>query len=163
MTDFLVGEDETQRSGPGDPADQLVALFKDRAKKLQRAPDGGAGCSNHGVASAPTVALFLSPVAALILYVLFLGSGAYYVTHLVFSLHFHALYFLLLTIAGFFDGDWVPLWFLLPNIYIVVGMRTAYQSSWWAAVARLVIFNMVYGFVLIGTTAALVVSAIIHL
>ncbi len=111
----------------------------------------------------PKAALVLLPVFALILKLLFLGTGRYYVEHLIFALHIHAFAFFILTLS-LFVGDEDALGGLLALgllVYVVVALRTAYAAGWIATFARLVGLGFVYGICAVITIAAFIGAALV--
>lgn len=94
----------------------------------------------------PKAILLLIPVFALLLKVLFAGTGRFYVEHLVFALHLHAFVFLMLTIGFAGDDEIIPaLVPLVLLVYLFVALRNAYEARWWTTLLRFAVITVVYG------------------
>jgi hypothetical protein len=94
----------------------------------------------------PKAALVLLPVVALMLKLLFAGTGRFYVEHLVFALHTTAFGFLLLTLTTIAQDDAiVALLSLALFVYVFVALKRAYQASWWATALRFCALFVLYG------------------
>jgi len=112
----------------------------------------------------PVVMFLLLPVFALYLKVLMLGRGRYYVEHLVFSLHIHTMWALLVftAVLGSLLTDWFMLLLLLIPGYTVFALQHAYDASWGATLARSFALWLVYGLTLfIALALAFVVGALL--
>jgi len=92
---------------------------------------------------------FLLPLFALLLKVLFVGSGRYYIEHLVFALHFHSFCFVALLVPALVSREQVGLiamiWIL---VYLLVALRRVYGQSWPRSVAKYVALVASYGMLL---------------
>jgi hypothetical protein len=110
----------------------------------------------------PKMMFIFLPLIAAVLSVLYLGSGRYYVEHLLFVVHFHAFFFLagiamllLQRLAGILPGGaaTVPkvaegalgavLVFYVPW-YLLKAMRRVYEQSWWKTVPKFVLLGFAY-------------------
>lgn len=107
---------------------------------------------------APYAMLAMQPVYALLLWILFLGSGRRYAEHFVFSLHMHALWFLALLIYHWTEtGLAAPLVF----VYGLVALRRVYGHGWFGAGWRALLLSLIYMLLLaLGTVALLVVATL---
>lgn len=84
----------------------------------------------------PRMMFAMLPIFALLLKLLYARRGRYYVEHFIFSLHFHAFVFLLLTVymgleyvpgvAGSGLGAGVTIWMLL---YLFIAMKSVYGQG----------------------------------
>lgn len=107
----------------------------------------------------PTALFLLMPVFALLLKVLYLGSGRRYLEHMVVALYSHA-WLLLVLLAMFvmnaiddaFSAAWVPiatslvdiaLWIWVP-VYLFLMQRRVYGGHWTLAVLRYLAIGTVY-------------------
>ncbi len=92
----------------------------------------------------------LTPLFALYLGLFFRKRGRHYLENIIFSLHFHAFYFVLGAIILLFDrlltGDIDTLILLvLTIIYLLVALKRFYNFSWISTVLRFVGLVFLYG------------------
>ncbi|NNC95556.1 MAG: DUF3667 domain-containing protein [Chitinophagales bacterium] len=83
--------------------------------------------------SASWMMFVLIPVFALIMKLLYLRSGYYYLEHMIFGFHFHAFVFIAL-LALLFIGMhkiWTPVIIILILLYLFLAMLNAYKQSIW--------------------------------
>lgn len=110
----------------------------------------------------------LLPVFAFIVYFLYLGSGRYYVQHLIFSLHFHTFTFL--AFGSVFLIDWllpeaaeawlqVPVLCMIP-VYLLLAMRRVYHEHWGLTLIKFVGLSVVYFLVFFVTFIAVFIVTI---
>lgn len=108
----------------------------------------------------PRVLIGLMPLFALLVAGLHPRSGRTFVEHLVFSVHFHAFYFIdaivlaLLRRATGTNSTAVdpPLWAVVPDIalqlaplvYLYLALRRVYGNAWWAAGPKAVVLEVLY-------------------
>lgn len=96
--------------------------FEDRAQKraerLKDEPGYRAELIQSGIGNLPLMMFVLLPVYALLLKILYIRSGRYYVEHIIYSLHLHSFIFLVL-------GGLIAWWLALD--------ATGYQpdAPWW--------------------------------
>ncbi|HAH11180.1 MAG TPA: hypothetical protein DCL54_11885 [Alphaproteobacteria bacterium] len=102
----------------------------------------------------PRMTLLLVPVFALFLALLHWRPRAFYIEHLIFSLHVHTVTFVALAavvgLVGFFGGNAIA-WTVLPilGVYVLMGMLRVYgRSVWWTSL-KFIVLMLVYGFVLL--------------
>jgi hypothetical protein len=122
------------------------------------------------LASVPTVLFVLMPFFALLLKLVYLGSGRAYLEHLVVALYSHAFLlvmllamFLLTTLEG--DGlvawlrglGYTAVWIAIP-VYLWRMQRRVYGGRWWSHALRYLVIGTVY-FVMVST--ALVFAVLI--
>ncbi len=113
--------------------------------------------SREMVANVPIALLFLLPLLATYLRVLWIKSGPIYFDHFIFSLQFQAFLFALFTILILlpFNGQVEGLiGFLYPPIYLTLAQRRVIQGPWW----RCIFNTLALGPLLIATSLALVVG-----
>ena len=112
----------------------------------------------------PMMMFFFMPLVAILMKLLYLFSGHKYVEHLLFLLHYHAAFFLLLTlmiIVSAFANNFPSVgflstiastvsWIYIP-VYLLVALRRVYSQSWLAT-------NIKYLLLLMGYTITLVIA-----
>lgn len=114
----------------------------------------------------PTVMTLLLPFFALILQMLYIRRGLYFVEHLVVGLHLHSAAFFYLTVSGLisavFPGfEWheVLFFFGIP-VYFFLAMRRFYQQGFLKTLTKLFFLGTGYGTILLlGTLFNLLISA----
>ncbi|MFC5570307.1 DUF3667 domain-containing protein [Lysobacter yangpyeongensis] len=137
--------------------------------------------ANHFVQAAlgavPTALFLLMPVFALLLKVLYLGSGRRYLEHLVVALYSHAwllLAILLMFVMNAFDdaaGDqgWVPvvtslvdaaIWIWIP-IYLFVMQHRVYGDHWALTAVRYFVIGSIYMFLVLFVVMFAVLAGIV--
>ena len=105
---------------------------------------------------------FLMPVFALLLTILFRKSKLFYTEHLVFSLHFHTVIFILLMIwigiSFITDADLA--WVMLSAIalYLVLALHQVHRQTWTRTIIKSLFIIFIYS---ICITASLVISAVL--
>ncbi len=105
----------------------------------------------------PKMMFFLLPLIALFMKFLYLGSNRYYVEHLLFFVHYHSAFFLMLTVSlllekltGQLSGlSWVsPLVSLLIVIYMPIylwqGIKNVYGQHWVVRIFKTVFLFIAY-------------------
>ncbi|MBT8141806.1 MAG: DUF4286 family protein [Gammaproteobacteria bacterium] len=119
---------------------------------------GFAAITQHIFQILPTALLVFLPVIALVFKILYLGSGKYYVEHLVYLLHNHALVFVIILItaavskvSSSFEIMGLPatifinlLWFVYLPYYFYRSMRLVYARSRWITIASFILIQFVY-------------------
>ena len=111
--------------------------------------------------------LLMMPALALLLKLLYVRRDFYYIEHLVFSFHYHAFAFLILS-AGLLldeatDSGFSPssIAFLIVLIYLYLAMRRVYQQGRFKTFIKFLILNNGYLFLLtVFLIATLLVSAL---
>lgn len=135
------------------PDDDIAALggafggvLRDRLTELRDMPPAQrdkelfTGALEQG----PLVMFFMLPIFAALLKLLFLGTRRFYVDHLVFSLHLHTVWFLLLTPAIALPFEWAALFLVPIPVYTVAALQHAYSASWWATLLRSCALGLLY-------------------
>gem|GEM_PF-1132627 len=93
----------------------------------------------------PTASILMVPFAAMMFGALYLRRPKYYVEHLVFTLHFGAFSFLILTLAFLVPGDWVaPVAYCWVAGYLLVAMKRNYGQGWFKTTAKWLFFGFSY-------------------
>ena len=118
----------------------------------------------------PAALILLLPIMAFVLKLLYPLSRRYYVEHLLYFVHFHSFFFLLLIlqitwgrlIAATPLPDWIG---ILPIVatsfwipaYLFMSMRRVYQQGRWATTGKFLLLSITYliGFVTVMTGALL--------
>ncbi|MGD8733773.1 MAG: DUF4286 family protein [Gammaproteobacteria bacterium] len=119
--------------------------------------DHGASFTRALLENIPAMMFILVPLMAGFMKLLYPLSGRYYAEHLLFLVHFHAFFYLLLSIvllAGWiFDGEWLPDWpaamlFAFSAVYIPVylfrAMRVVYEQGRLATGVKYVLLGIAY-------------------
>jgi hypothetical protein len=106
---------------------------------------------------APKAVFLLLPLFAGLLALVYRRSKRFFIEHLVFSLHYHAVVFLGFTVGMIVQRAW--LWGLLIVIYqvhLLLAMRRVYAQGWLKTVIKHFLLTSAYNLVLIiilGSTA----------
>ena len=80
---------------------------------------------------APKAIFLLAPMTALVLKLLYFRRSRFYLEHLIFALHWHALIFVILLVILF--NPWTPLdvaLAVLTPLYLLFALRHVYRQSW---------------------------------
>ena len=101
---------EVEASGFGSP--DIDERLERGARALKRDPKQFARMVLQQI---PSAMFFFLPLIALVLKLLYVGSGRYYVEHLIFTLHYHSAAFVLL-LAWLLFGELIVLWPLLDPL-----------------------------------------------
>jgi hypothetical protein len=140
----------------------LVERMVTNAEKLQGNPEI---FTEQLSRSLPQMMFFLLPVFALLLWLFYLGSPHHYLQHLIFSVHYHTVAFLLFLlmwpVAWLLPGDYGGIVTLALMIYLPLALRRAYGGGTGMAVVKGVSLGLVYYFVVVftGTVVALTTLA----
>jgi hypothetical protein len=109
----------------------------------------------------PQMMFFLLPVFALLLWLFYLRSPHHYLQHLIFSVHYHTVAFLLFLVMWpvnmLLPGDYGGIVTLVLLIYLPLALRRAYPGGTGVAVFKGLAVGLIYYFVVIftGTLVAL--------
>lgn len=133
---------------------------------------------NAFLGSVPTALFLLVPLFALLLKLVYLGSGRLYLEHLVVALYSHAFLclallgqMLLAALSDWLGGrlavlDWtldllmLALWLWMPA-YLLLMQKRVYAEGWIATLARFTVLGGVYATVLgLAAVALLLVSLV---
>jgi hypothetical protein len=102
------------------------------------------------------------PLIALLLKMIYVRNRRYYVEHLVFSLHQHTSFLLMLMLLYLFSistnwEDWLEITALFYFIYLVVSIKRYYQQHWMKTLLKCMILIVLYPilFVLFFAVASL--------
>ena len=118
----------------------------------------------------PRLFFLLLPLFALFLYVLFRKPGRFYLTHFIFSVHYHAFIFVLLTImvvlidyifpSSVFLSQWsliITIFFL--QLYLLIALKKVYEQRWIVTILKLFLLNIMYvisSMIIFSTVAAMI-------
>jgi len=103
----------------------------------------------------PRLFFLLLPLFAFFLYLLFRKPGRFYLMHFIFSVHYHAFTFFLLTImvilidyifpTSVFLSQWSLLITLfILQVYLLIALRKVYHQKWFTIVLKLILLNFMY-------------------
>jgi hypothetical protein len=134
-------EDSELRDSVGISADRLHAGWGRRTTDFLSQPDTEIGhqLSKTFFSYGPYALFALMPVFALLLKILYLGSGRRYGAHLLFALHANAFAFALLSLQIAIPSSWgivhlaLMLWL---TMYLPLAMRRVYGGGWPLTVLR---------------------------
>ena len=101
----------------------------------------------------------LLPGFALWLKLAYLGRRRRTTEHLVFALHAHTFWFVMLALTLPGLPGLTPLAALAVPVYTVLAMRRVYGGRWWPTLARAAAISTLYGFSLALTMAGLALWA----
>jgi len=115
------------------------------------------------------MALLMMPALALILKLLYVRRKRFYVEHLIFSFHYHAFAFLLISILALMDlwlntnGLLTGIGFLVALIYLYIAMLKVYRQGWFKTLVKFNILNLSYTMIFsIFLTLTMLVSAFFY-
>ncbi len=105
----------------------------------------------------------LMPLFAALLHLLYLRRRPFFVDHLILSLHFHALSFLvilaLLGLAALPGEDWGTIpglaLFLLPPLHLAASLRRLHAQGWIKSLLKAAMISVAYGFTVAVTLLGL--------
>ena len=127
-------------------------------KSLQREATelGERAVSNLGAAM-----FVLLPLFALCLKLVYLNRRLHYTEHLVFALHLHAFWFLLLALM-LLNQPWLTgLAFMVLPVYTWLAMRRVYGGRWWPRLLRSALISSVYSVSLMFAMLGVVIWALL--
>ncbi|MGB3589552.1 MAG: DUF3667 domain-containing protein [Tunicatimonas sp.] len=108
---------------------------------------------NTAIRNLPIILFLAMPIFALLLRLLYIRRGQYYVQHLAHTLHIHS--FTLLLFCPLVIFQWLDITntaveyieaviSLLWVIYIIISFRRVYQQKWGKTLAKVLLINFVY-------------------
>jgi len=103
----------------------------------------------------PRLFFLLLPLFALYLYLLFRKPGRFYLMHFIFSVHYHAFIFLLLSVmvilidyifpTSIFLSQWsLIMTIMFLQLYLIVALKNVYEQKWMVTIFKLVLLNVMY-------------------
>ena len=99
----------------------------------------------------PQMMFLLLPVFALLIQLMYLGTGFHYLQHLVFALHYHSFVYLLYLLGLLLElfSLAVDGWLMLGLfVYLPLAFRRAYDSGWRGALFKSLFVYVSYAFIL---------------
>jgi len=120
-------------------------FFKQQVKALKN----GSGLFQYFLGKLTFMVLLMMPFLALLLKLLYIRRGFYYVEHLIFSFHYHSFSFLiiaLMVLCGKYLGDWIALLIVGINVYQFMAMKRVYQQSFFKTFIKFSLLNFLYMF-----------------
>ena len=112
----------------------------------------------HMMGAAPYAIFLMLPAFAGIVMLAYRSRRMTYGEHFVFSLHLHAFWFLALLAIELLPkvlGDLIQ---LVVPVYGVFALHEVYRGRWGPTLARSLVISLLYGAVLLATTAGLIGS-----
>ncbi len=119
----------------------------------------------------PAALIALLPLMALVLKALYPLSKRYYVEHVLFVVHYHAFFFLILSLQilfsrlvslvglpGFFSGITTAAVSIYIPVYLAMAMRRVYGQNWLITVPKFMVLSITY---LVGLAGTLFITAFI--
>ena len=152
-----LGDDKQPRSG-------TEARIVDLVKKIK---DNQAGFKRQLFANLPKIMLLYLPIVALLLKLFYIRSKRYYVEHFVFTLHVHAMFFvvMLLFMLLAFSAKFVPWlsvaaahapafigWYV--TIYLFLALRAFYGQGWFKTSLKFLLLLISYWIAVVITLMA---------
>lgn len=133
--------------------------------------DDGKAWGSKLLDNIPAALIALLPLMALILKALYPLSKRYYVEHVLFVIHYHAFFFLILSLQilfgrliaflgmpGFFSGITTAAVSIYIPVYLAMAMRRVYGQGWLITIPKYFILSIAY---MIGMAGILGVTALI--
>jgi hypothetical protein len=96
-----------------------------------------------------TAMFALLPLYAFYLKLVYLNRRMRWSEHLVFALHLHAFWFLMLGIQAFGSKGLTDLALIAVPVYSVMALQVVYGGRWWATALRVLSLSLVYGLTLV--------------
>ena len=103
---------------------------------------------------APYISFLFIPIFALLLALFFWRNRYYYISHLIFTVHFHTflwIFWSMLMVIDIFTPHWkYPNWlslllFIMPGIYFAIALHRFYKTkSRWQAVWKAILISLLY-------------------
>jgi hypothetical protein len=133
--------------------------------------DDGKAWGSKLLDNIPAALIALLPLMALVLKMLYPLSKRYYVEHVLFVVHYHAFFFLILSLQilfsrlvsglglpGFLSGITTAAVSVYIPIYLAISMRRVYGQNWYITIPKYLILSIAY---LIGLAGILFITAAI--
>jgi len=133
--------------------------------------DDGKAWGSKLLDNIPAALIALLPIMAVVLKALYPLSKRYYVEHVLFVVHYHAFFFLILSLQimfgrlialfglpGFFSGITTAAVSIYIPVYLAMAMRRVYGQGWLATIPKYFILSIAY---MIGMAGILAVTALI--
>ena len=150
--------------GPWEGA-TLERVFREACRNVQA--DESRSLWGSLVDNVPVMMFFFLPVVAIMMQILYVGSGRRYVEHLLFLLNCHAAFFLFLTVIvlAVAVSAWRPsvawparallvaTWLYIP-VYLLLAMKRVYGGGWLGTGLRFALLIAGYGITLVLAISA---------
>ncbi len=145
--------------------DNWEKAIKARAKATKKNPEG----FQRAFLSNLSKSLFLlMPLFAAILHLLYLRRKPLYVDHLILSLHYHTLSFLmilaLMGLAALPGEDWGLLpglvLLLIPPLHLAASLRRLHSQDWIKCLVKAALASMIYGAIILATLLGLLILSL---
>ena len=119
-----------------------------------------------------TMMLFCIPLFALVLKILYLRHGRFYIEHLVYALHIHSFFYIAVLLTAFSAmaaKRWAPaletplIWILVIAIatQVFVSIRQVYRQRWFITTFKFLFGGVIYLFVLVLALAITAVATLL--
>lgn len=96
----------------------------------------------------PVMMLLTLPIFALIFKLLYIRRNRRYIEHIVFLLHFHAFFYVVLTLllwtSDYLSRGYITLLLFAIFVYFFVALKKVYQQSWLKSWLKGIIFGVFY-------------------
>ncbi len=137
---------------------QQIGEQKIQAACRKMEQDEGESFGKAMLDNLPAMMFLFLPLLALALKVLYVGSGRYYVEHLLFTVHYHAFFFLIVTLTIFVYASeellHLPDWLLgiftavvvlyIQPVYLYKALRRVYRQGHIATFIRWALLSVAY-------------------
>lgn len=143
--------DSAIRSKGLEPTFLRKTALRQTVRTLNVSPDD---LTRKWLKNLPILMFFLMPLFALLLKGLYMRQRQYYLSHLIFSIHFHCFVFVLFTLnlgIGRFDSDdWFEqVLMVLPAVYFFLALRNNFGQPAGKTLAKVLLMMVSYGLVLL--------------
>ena len=112
------------------------------------------------LSATPKIVFALLPLFALLLKLLYRKSDAFYVDHLILTLHLHAFAFLIATPFNFMSGKLLLIVPFVLTAHTVTALKRFYRQSWLRTLGKLTLLGVLYLIPLLIALCVAVVLAI---
>jgi len=157
-----VAADSSGANVTGEPADSSTtsnsagSLFEQSRARfsngLKRALSDPTALNTLMIKSLPQMMFFLVPVLASFLWLLYYRQGRYYIEHLIFAIHYHCYFYIIMTFVVMVERllpDVGKLLILALPIYLYFGLRHVFLQSRWRTLLKLLALGTGYFITLI--------------
>ena len=109
---------------------------------------------------------FLMPIFALILALFYFRQKRFYVEHLIYSVHFHAISFLMVALIFGIIQIQIPDWVIIPmvvipQLYLIITLKSVYKNGWVKSIVKFFLISFIYGFVQLFSMLITMVIAVL--
>jgi Protein of unknown function (DUF3667) len=103
----------------------------------------------------------LMPLFALLMKLVYFNRRMTYGEHIVFALHLHAFWLLILLATSISPKPWGDFLMFGVPIYAVMAMRSVYGGRWWTTLSRASIVSILYSVALVFTLTVVALFALL--